>query len=35
MREARWRLESVKNKKVSHIKVNALAADSVHGILVV
>ena len=25
-REARWRLESVKNKKVSHIKVDALAA---------
>ena len=25
-REARWRLESVKDKKVSHIKVDALAA---------
>ncbi|QIV96058.1 putative Holliday junction resolvase [Allofrancisella inopinata] len=25
-REARWRLESVKNKKVSHVKVDALAA---------
>ncbi|GAB4223026.1 MAG: Holliday junction resolvase RuvX [Francisella sp.] len=25
-REARWRLEEVKNKKVSHIKVDALAA---------
>lgn len=25
-REARWRLESVKNKKVSHIKVDAMAA---------
>ncbi|AJC49093.1 Holliday junction resolvase RuvX [Allofrancisella guangzhouensis] len=25
-REARWRLENVKNKKVSHIKVDALAA---------
>ena len=25
-REARWRLESVKDKKVSHIKVDAIAA---------
>lgn len=25
-REARWRLENVKNKKVSHVKVDALAA---------
>ena len=25
-REARWRLESVKDKKVSHIKVDAMAA---------
>ncbi|MDE4961570.1 Holliday junction resolvase RuvX, partial [Francisella tularensis subsp. holarctica] len=25
-REARWRLEEVKSKKVSHIKVDALSA---------